>query len=273
MCGRYFLTTPGEVLADLFETGKAPEMAPRYNIAPTQAVPIVRAAAGGAREMALVSWGLVPHWAKERAIGNKLINARGDTLAEKPSFRDAYKKRRCLLPADGYFEWKREGTVKQPYAFRAKDGRPLALAGLWSSWKDPANGETLESCAIVTTSPNELAATVHDRMPVIVAPESFALWLDAGPPTGAFAELKKWIVRNQGLAAASAAAVLALASGLVASLVLRARAQASERLAVERADDVMRLSALQTLDESFAALVDMALSIREKVVHEWILCG
>jgi putative SOS response-associated peptidase YedK len=192
MCGRYFLTTPGEVLANLFETAAAPDLAPRYNIAPTQTVPIVRAAANGAREIALVSWGLVPHWAKERAIGNKLINARGETLAEKPSFRDAYRKRRCLLPADGYFEWKRPesgGSVKQPYAFRARDGRPFALAGLWSSWKDPASGETLESCAIVTTSPNELAATVHDRMPVIVAPERFELWLGAGAPTADFASL------------------------------------------------------------------------------------
>ena len=189
MCGRYFLTTPGEVLADIFEAGSAPELSPRYNIAPTQTVPIVRLGASGARELALASWGLVPVWAKEKAIGNKLINARAETLAEKPSFRDAFKKRRCLLPADGYFEWKREGTVKQPYAFRASDGRPLALAGLWSFWKDPATGEPLESCAIVTTSPNELAATVHDRMPVILAPESFGKWLGAAPPSPDFAAL------------------------------------------------------------------------------------
>ena len=189
MCGRYFLTTPGEVLADLFETASAPEMAPRYNIAPTQSVPIVRLGANGAREMAMVSWGLVPVWAKERAIGNKLINARAETLAEKPSFRDAYKKRRCVLPADGYFEWKKEGTVKQPYAFRARDGRPLALAGLWSWWKDPATGEPLESCAILTTSPNELAATVHDRMPVILSPANVPLWLATGAPTPSFTEL------------------------------------------------------------------------------------
>ena len=128
MCGRYFLTTPGEVLADLFEAGsasEAPSLSPRYNIAPTQQVPIVRLGAEGRRELALASWGLVPIWAKEKAIGNKLINGRAETLAEKPSFRDAYKKRRCVLPADGYFEWKRVGTVKQPYAFRARDGRPF----------------------------------------------------------------------------------------------------------------------------------------------------
>ena len=189
MCGRYFLTTPGEVLADLFEAGPAPELSPRYNIAPTQTVPIVRLGPTGARELALATWGLVPVWAKEKAIGNKLINARAETLAEKPSFRDAYKKRRCVLPADGYFEWRREGTVKQPYAFRARDGRPLALAGLWSFWKDPATGEPLESCAILTTSPNELAATVHDRMPVILEPEKLPLWLDGGAPTPSFTEL------------------------------------------------------------------------------------
>jgi putative SOS response-associated peptidase YedK len=189
MCGRYFLTTPGEVLADLFETPSAPEMAPRYNVAPTQSVPIVRRGANGEREMALVSWGLVPVWAKERAIGNKLINARAETLAEKPSFRDAYKKRRCVLPADGYFEWKKEGTIKQPYAFRARDGRPLALAGLWSWWKDPATGEPLESCAILTTAPNELAATVHDRMPVILSTQSIPAWLGTDAPTPSFTEL------------------------------------------------------------------------------------
>jgi putative SOS response-associated peptidase YedK len=189
MCGRYFLTTPGEVLADIFETGSAPGLAPRYNIAPTQKVPIVRLGADGKREMALVSWGLVPTWAKEKAIGNKLINARAETLAEKPSYRDAYKKRRCLIPADGYFEWKKEGTAKQPYAFRARDGRPLALAGLWSFWKDPATGEPLESCAIITTNPNELAATVHDRMPAILAPAKYSPWLDSGPPTRSFSEL------------------------------------------------------------------------------------
>lgn len=189
MCGRYFLTTPGQVLAELFETEQAVELAPRYNIAPTQEVPIVRTKAGGGREIAMVSWGLVPHWAKERAIGNRLINARAETLAEKPSFRDAYKKRRCLIPADGYFEWKKEGTVKQPYAFRARDGAPLALAGLWSSWTDPETRTPLESCAILTTSPNELAATVHDRMPVILERESWPRWLDGAPPTPDFARL------------------------------------------------------------------------------------
>ena len=192
MCGRYFLTTPGEVLADIFETGSAtetPALTPRYNIAPTQQVPIVRLGADGRREMALASWGLVPVWAKEKAIGNKLINARAETLAEKPSFRDAYRKRRCVLPADGYFEWKREGAVKQPYAFRARDGRPLALAGLWSFWKEPATGEPLESCAIVTTSPNALAATVHDRMPAILSPDGIARWLDGATPATDLAAL------------------------------------------------------------------------------------
>jgi len=180
MCGRYVLTAPGEVLAELFELPAPVELAARYNIAPTQAVPIVRASGEGARELAFAQWGLVPHWAKERAIGNRLINARGETLAEKPSYRDAFKRRRCLIPATGFYEWKKLDGAKQPYLLRLRDGGPFGFAGLWSAWRDRESGETLESCAIVTTSPNPLAATVHDRMPVILPRERHALWLDAG---------------------------------------------------------------------------------------------
>lgn len=182
MCGRYFLTTPGQLLSKTFETSAAPAgLVPRWNIAPTQEVAIVRRATdatGDARELALVSWGLVPSWAKERAIGNKLINARGETLAEKPSFRDSFKKRRCLVLADGFYEWQKVGTAKQPWAIRRADGEPFGMAGLWSRWKDPATGEPLETCTIVTTTPNELLAPIHDRMPVIVPPAAHAIWLD-----------------------------------------------------------------------------------------------
>ena len=183
MCGRYFLTTPGAVLAEAFGLAAAPELTPRWNVAPSQRVPIVRASAAGGRELALVRWGLVPFWAKEAAIGNRLINARGESLGEKPAFRDSYRKRRCLVPADGFYEWQKVGAVKQPWLLRLRGGGVFGLAGLWSSWRDPASGEPLESCAIVTTTPNELAATVHDRMPVLLPRARYDAWLDpaAGP--------------------------------------------------------------------------------------------
>ncbi len=188
MCGRYFLTTPGEVLAAALELESVPELEPRYNIAPSQPVAIVRAAGPG-RELAQVTWGLIPGWAKERAIGNRLINARGETVAEKPSFRDAFRKRRCLIPADGFYEWKKLSTGKQPFVLRRKGGGPIALAGLWSSWKDRETGEELETCAIVTTTPNELAATVHDRMPVILGHDARTAWLDPEAPPEILAAL------------------------------------------------------------------------------------
>jgi len=190
MCGRYVLSTPGDVLAELFQLPAAVELAARYNIAPTQAVPIVRAGAEGGRELAFAQWGLVPHWAKERAIGNRLINARGETLAEKPSFRDAFKRRRCLIPASGFYEWRKVDGGKQPYLLRLHGGTPFAFAGLWSAWRDNERDETLESCAIVTTSPNALAATLHDRMPVILPREHHARWLDpSSADTAALATL------------------------------------------------------------------------------------
>lgn len=196
MCGRYVLTTPGEVLAQIFETAPPPEelleaIVPRYNISPTQQVPIVRRAAppDAARELALVQWGLVPHWAKDPAIGNSLINARAETAAEKPSFRDAMKRRRCLIPADGFYEWKKLGKGKQPFLIRMRGGSTLAFAGLWSQWKNPESGATLETCAILTTTPNELTATVHDRMPVILPATTWNRWLDDAPPGTPVTEL------------------------------------------------------------------------------------
>lgn len=178
MCGRYTISSPGDVVAEVFSLDAPPELAARWNVAPTQHVPVVRVPAPGApRELALVRWGLVPAWAKDAAIGNRLINARAETLAEKPAFRGPLKRQRCLVVADGFYEWKPEGKRKQPWLFRRGDGRPFGIAGLWSRWTDPATGD-LESCTLVTTTPNAVLAPVHDRMPAIVDREQFALWLD-----------------------------------------------------------------------------------------------
>lgn len=189
MCGRYFLTTPGAVLAERFALEEAPELAPRFNIAPSQTVPIVRAAANGRRELARVRWGLVPFWAKEAAIGNRLINARAESVAEKPAFRDSFRKRRCLIPADGFYEWQTTSAGKTPWLLRLRGGGVLAFAGLWSAWREPADGSTLETCAIVTTTPNELAAAVHDRMPVVLPVDAHAVWLDPEAAAPALAGL------------------------------------------------------------------------------------
>jgi len=189
MCGRYVLTTPGEVLAELFELDEKPHLAPRYNIAPTQEVAIVRRRPEGGDALAMAQWGLVPFWAKEREIGNKLINARAETLAEKPSFRDSFRKRRCLIPADGFYEWQKTGGRKQPWLLRLRGGGPFAFAGLWSSWKDRASDDVLESCTIVTTTPNELAAAIHNRMPVILPRERHAVWLDPASDPAELSEL------------------------------------------------------------------------------------
>jgi len=178
MCGRYVLTVPGDLLASAFGLEEVPELAPRYNVAPSQVVPIVRRDESGRRELAFARWGLIPRWAKEAAIGNRLINARADGLADKPSFRDSFRRHRCLVPADGFYEWQKVGARKQPWLLRLAGGVPFAFAGLWSAWTDPASGEALETFAIVTTEPNELAARVHDRMPVILPVDARAVWLD-----------------------------------------------------------------------------------------------
>jgi putative SOS response-associated peptidase YedK len=189
VCGRFAFYSPREAIARLFGAADAPEVEPRWNIAPTQFVAAVRET-GDARAVAMLHWGLVPFWAKERAIGARMINARAETLSEKPSFRHAFQRRRCLLPADGYFEWQRSGAVKQPYYITFEDGRPFGMAGLWERWRDPATDEMLESCCIVTTSPSAAVAHVHDRMPVIVPPARYSEWLDPGnTATARFADL------------------------------------------------------------------------------------
>ena len=176
MCGRYTLKTPPAELAELFGLGDPPALAPRYNIAPTQPVPAVRSSAGDGREWALLRWGLVPGWADDPSVGNRMINARAETVAAKAAFRNALKNRRCLVAADGFYEWKREGRQKQPFHIRLRGGGPFAFAGLWERWTK--GGEPLESCTFLTTGPNELMQPLHDRMPVIIAPEDFDLWLD-----------------------------------------------------------------------------------------------
>ena len=177
MCGRFAFYSPHEAVIRLFGVASAPEIEPRWNIAPTQFIATVREPAGP-REVAMLHWGLVPSWAKEKAIGARMINARAETLGEKPSFRSAFRRRRCLVLADGYYEWQRSGAVKQPYFIAFDDGQPFGMAGLWERWTDPATGQPLESCCIVTTSPAAAVAHVHDRMPVIVPPDAYAEWLD-----------------------------------------------------------------------------------------------
>jgi putative SOS response-associated peptidase YedK len=177
MCGRFTQAADGEIIAQVFELPEPPELPRRYNIAPTQNVAAVRAAEGSGRELVQLHWGLIPSWAKERAMGARMINARAETLAEKPAFRSAFRARRCLILADGFYEWQKLGTRKQPYFIGFTDRRPFAFAGLWERWTGEGSG-AVESCTIVTTEANELLAPIHDRMPVILDPDAFASWVD-----------------------------------------------------------------------------------------------
>ncbi len=176
MCGRYNLITDAQALVDFFEVRNSLAVVPRYNIAPSQDVPVVRADAQG-RELALLRWGLIPHWAKEEKIGYKMINARAETVADKPSFRDAFRHRRCLIPATGFYEWKPIEGGKQPYNIQIGKGALFAFAGLWASWKSKA-GKRLESCTIIVTEANAAITTIHDRMPVILSPDDYKTWLE-----------------------------------------------------------------------------------------------
>jgi len=178
MCGRYELHTHPAALALAFGLAHPPAIAPRYNIAPMQDVPVVRGSRTGERELAQVRWGLVPRWAKDPSIGARMINARAETLAEKPAFRTSLRRHRCLMPADGFYEWKAvPGAGKQPYHIGMKDGALFALAGLTERWLSP-EGETLDTCTIVTTQANALLDPLHDRMPLIIAPADYERWLD-----------------------------------------------------------------------------------------------
>lgn len=176
MCGRYSFTSAPEAMRQLFRYIERPNFPPRYNIAPTQPIAIVRLV-DGERHFALVRWGFLPSWVKDPKTFTPVINARGESVIDKPAFRAAMKRRRCLIPADGFYEWQKAGDRKRPYFVRARSGAPLAFAGLWETWAGP-NGEELETAAIVTTRANRSLSPIHDRMPVIVPPEAFGLWLN-----------------------------------------------------------------------------------------------
>ncbi len=176
MCGRYTLKTPAKTLAEKFGLDEVPdEVQARYNVAPTQDVATV-ISADGTRKLEMLRWGLIPSWADDPEIGNRMINARAEGVAEKPSFRSAFRSRRCLILADGFYEWRRENGGKQPFYIHMKDDSPFAFAGLWERWGD--GGPEIRSCTIITTDANDLLAPIHNRMPVILDPESYDEWLD-----------------------------------------------------------------------------------------------
>ena len=183
MCGRYALHTLPEVIALQFGIEAAPQIKARYNIAPTQIAPVVRLGEGEAREIAELRWGLIPSWSKDPSIGTRLINARAETAGEKPAFRNAFRRHRCLVPADGYYEWKLEGGRKQPYLLRPEAGGLFAMAGLWEQWRTP-EGEITGTFTILTTDAAGAAQRIHDRMPVIIAPGDYGPWLAGPDPAG-----------------------------------------------------------------------------------------
>lgn len=184
MCGRFTLFEADTILSKEFGASIPFDLKPRYNVAPSQQIAAVRSRPdGGKREFTLLRWGLIPSWAKDASIGNRLINARAETVAEKPSFRNAFRHRRCLVPMNGFFEWSKRGIHKQPNFLALSDKRVMAVAGLWERWEgsiseEGQEGEPIESCTLLTTGANELIAPMHDRMPVIVAPENYELWLN-----------------------------------------------------------------------------------------------
>lgn len=184
MCGRFTLRTPAHELARQFELFDPPELAPRYNLAPSQAIAAIRRAADPAlapprgRELVLLRWGLIPHWARDAEIGNHTINARSESAAEKPAFRGSFARRRCAVPADGFYEWRKVGNRKQPYAIARRDGRPFIMAGLWDEWQGPEG--PVRSGTILTTTANAELHSLHERMPVILEDHQLEAWLDPG---------------------------------------------------------------------------------------------
>ena len=183
MCGRYALHSLPEVIALQFGIAAAPQLKARYNIAPTQIAPVVRLGEGEVREIAELRWGLIPSWSKDPSIGARLINARAETAGEKPAFRNAFRRHRCLVPADGYYEWKIEGGRKQPYLLRPESGGPFAMAGLWEQWR-AREGESPGTFAILTTAAAGAAQRIHEHMPVIIAPGDYESWLAGPDPAG-----------------------------------------------------------------------------------------
>ena len=182
MCGRFALKAPPRSIQEHFHLPETIELPPRYNIAPSQNIAVVRHLTGkDFRQLDMLRWGLIPHWAKDMKIGYRMINARGETLTQKPSFSTAFKIRRCLIAADGFYEWKGTGKIKQPYYMQIQEEDIFGFAGLWESWLGP-EGDIIESCTIITTSPNELVKQVHDRMPVILPPGHYETWLQNSSP-------------------------------------------------------------------------------------------
>jgi putative SOS response-associated peptidase YedK len=178
MCGRFTLRTPATELVEPFELAMTPALEPRYNIAPTQPIAVVRLAPDNTkRELVLVRWGLIPSWAADPSIGARMINARADSIATKPAFRSAARRRRCLIPADGFYEWKAAGKTKQPYYITQTSQMPFAFAGLWERWQAPGR-DVIESCVIITTDANDRLRELHNRMPVILDRDRHAEWLD-----------------------------------------------------------------------------------------------
>ena len=181
MCGRYRLSRRKEIVEAHFSSASGEEdWNPRYNIAPTQLVPVIRQnPKQSIRELSLLRWGLIPSWMKDSSGAATMINARSETAGTKPAFRDALKSRRCLIPADGFYEWSRVGKTKQPYCFEVGNAELFAFAGIWDRWKNPS-GNWVKTCSILTTTPNAVSSAVHDRMPVILDPDSYDIWLDPG---------------------------------------------------------------------------------------------
>ena len=177
MCGRFAFYSPSEATAALFGADGALDVEPRYNIAPTQFVAAIRDNDEKQRELVMLRWGLVPFWAKDPAIGNRMINARAETVAEKPSYRAAFKHRRCVVLADGFYEWHREGDVKIPHFISLASGEPFALAALWENWKDKNSDESLQTTTLITTAANEFMQPLHHRMPVILQSETADEWM------------------------------------------------------------------------------------------------
>ena len=177
MCGRFAFFSPSEAAAALFGVSGSVDIEPRYNIAPTQYVAAIRHGADEQRELVMLRWGLVPFWAKDPSIGNRMINARAETVAEKPSYRNAYKHRRCLVLADGFYEWRRQGDAKTPYYISLASGEPFALAGLWENWTDKDSGESLQTTTLITIDANDFMAPLHHRMPVILEADKATDWL------------------------------------------------------------------------------------------------
>jgi len=210
MCGRFAFYSPSEATAALFGASGALPVEARYNIAPTQYIAAIRDDEDGARELIMLRWGLIPFWAKDPSIGNRMINARAETVAEKPSFRTAYRRRRCLVLADGFYEWHREGSIKTPYYISPADGAPFAFAALWENWNSKESEESIQSTTLITTAANDFMASLHHRMPVVLRPDTADRWLAGGDDAIEYAinhgpELRAWAVdrrvnnaRNEG---------------------------------------------------------------------------